>query len=574
GLAMTYNSSNELYSVNWGTGALDVAKSYRIEVWAAAFQTTAEKTALGFRPLLGWRDIQNSPSTANCDGTEAFCQVKYGRNIPVKARIQIGALCDPPGLRPCNSATLEETVGGDVAISTDGGSTFSGVHQPGQPPGSQGQRTITVQQCLAGDLNPRATHLMTVGSCITVSAIPVLTTDLTNPATVEVCDLAGDIISSGLSEEQEQRLTMHRLDGGVLRALPHVAGCAIVTGSTSPTFRSVLKEFARGNLGGGIGKLASLVGPAPLNARRRRINLGGGGSPAYSDFGFALPCKMAPYAGNAQTGAVGALLPTEPAVLVTDLAGDPCPNTTVLFATADGTLAPTSDTTGPDGIAKAAWTLGPNVGAQSMTASGKGIAVVGNDGPRSIFDPFMAIQPFFNPANDPVPNPEQPVIVQTGVQSLTANGIIPFGSGGYSYKQVASSSASPANWQLTSFNEAANGFTVGTGVAPFASSGTPCNYTPGTAWAKNTDILVRKTFTLASAATVQVRVAVDRYAKQVYLNGVLLNPTTLSWNACAVPGAASNFILTGQGSAGSNLLTVRASARSQSAFLDLRVAVP
>ncbi len=525
---------------------------------------------------LGFADVHTvaNPSLLHTVNQDQFVGQQDGSNLPIPFRIEIGALCTPAGLRPCDSATLGLETGGTVNISTDGGTTLSGVTLP--PQSQAGNHTLTLQTCEEGDLNPRAVDLPTFGSCVTVSATPALTAALGNPAIVEVCDVAGDIISSGLTDAQEHRVTLHRLDGSVVRALPHVDGCAIVTGSTTPTFRSVLKEFARGNLGAAVGKLAAIVGPSPLNARRRRLDVGGGGATSeFSDFQFALPCKMAPHVGTGQTAGIITTLPVDPAFIVTDLAGTGCANATVHFATADGSVAPASATTAADGIARTdSWLLGPNVGAQVMTASGRGIAVVGNDGPRSIFDPFMAIQPAFNPASDPVPNPLQAVQLQTGTQTFGATGIIPFGSGGYSYKVVASNSTSPTGWQTPGFNEGTNGFTAG-GTAPFASTGSPCSYTPATAWAKKTDILVRKTFTLppGPAQTVEVRVAVDRYVIQAYLNGVLLNASSLSWNACAFPGAASNFILTGQGNAGANLLTIRASARSTSAFLDMRVAV-
>ncbi len=555
----------EHYDASWGVPNSDADVYYRFRVKVGTI-------------TLGYADIHTvaNPNLLHTVDDTRFIGQQDGSNLPVRFRIEVGALCNPPGLRPCNSGTIQETVGGDVTISTDG-STQSGVHQPGQPQGSQGQHTLTVQPCTNGDLNPRVIDLPTFGSCITVSATPALTSDLANPAIVEVCDLAGDITSSGVSEEQEARITLHRLNGSVVTALPHIEGCAIVHGDAQPSFRGALKEFARGNLGSAVGKLASLLGPTPLNARRRRLNLGAGSATkGYSDFQFALPCKMAPHSGNAQTAGVTTTLPTDPAVIVTDLDGDPCNSATVQFAATDGSLTPASVTTAADGIARVdSWTLGPNVGVQTMTASGRGIAVAGNDGPRSILDPFMAIQDPFNPVPDPLPPPgQEAVTLQTGTQPLTANGIIPFGSGGYSYKQVASNSTAPTGWQTPGFNEGANGFTTG-GTAPFRSTGTPCNYAAGgTAWARNTDILVRKSFTLASAGTVQVRVAVDRYAKQVYLNGVLLNASSLSWNGCAVPGAASDFVLTGAGNAGTNLVTIRASARSQSAFLDVRVAKP
>jgi hypothetical protein len=278
-------------------------------------------------------------------------------------------------------------------------------------------------------------------------------------------------------------------------------------------------------------------------------------------------------AGNGQSGAIGASLATGPAVLVTDLGGTPVANATVHFATGDGSVAPPSATTGISGIASTAWTLGLTVGGQAMTASGRGIAGGNLDGPRSIFDPFMAIQPQFNPASDPVPDPPQSVLLQTGTRGFTASGYLPFGSSGYSYKVIASNDTDPTGWQLSGFNETANGFSTGA-TAPFASTGSPCLYSHPTSWPKKTDILIRKTFTLGSAQAVTLSVAVDKDIVEIYLNGVAMSGGPLSHASCAVPGAADNSVFTGTGVAGTNLIAIRASARSTSAFLDLKVTAP
>ena len=520
---------------------------------------------------LGFADVHtvSNPSLLKTVNKDQFVGQQDGSSLPIPFRIEIGALCNPPGTRPCDSSTQQLGTGGAVTISTDGGTTTSGVNIPGQSSQS-GQHTFTVQTC--DDMNPRAIDLPTFGSCISVRPTPVLTAPLDTPADVSVCDVAPDIIAAGVSEDQEHLITMHRLDGSVVRALPHTPGCPIILGEVAPTLRSVVRELARGNLGGAAGKLAAMMGPTPLNARVRRLDVGGRSqTTAFSDFQFALPAKMSIYAGNAQIAGIGTTLPVDPAVQVTDLNGDPVANATVHFAAAQGSVGAASAVSGADGVAHTSWTLGTLVGGESMTASGRGIAGSNADGPRSSFDPFMVLQTQFNPDGDPIPSGFATVLLQTGIQTITANAIVPFGSSGYIYKVVASNVASPTGWQLPAFP--GTGFAAGT--APFAAPAGACTYVPATAWTIKTDILVRKTFTLGSAQPVQVRVAVDNNIIEVYLNGVAMTGGPLLHDGCAVPNAADNSIFTGTGVAGTNVVAIRAKDKSPTgSFLDVRIAVP
>ena len=530
---------------------------------------------------LGFADVHTvpSPSQLKAVNQDQFIGQQDGSSLPIRFRIEIGALCDPPGRRPCDSSTLDFASGGTVNISTDGGHTTSGVTVPG---GNAGQHTLTVQQCKDGDLNPRATDLPTFGSCITAKLTPALGVGQTldNSAIVQVCDLAGSASTAGLfSEAQEHRVTLHRLDGTAVRALPHVAGCAVFSSEVAPTMGSVLAEIGHGHLKAAGGKLLAMLGPTPLNARRRRLDLGGGGSTfEFSDFQFALPAKMEITAGNPQTAPYSSTLPVNPTVKVTDLGGDPVARATVHFTPAAGSVGAASVTTGASGLASTSWTLGVPLGIQQMTASGRGIAGGNFDGPRCSFDPFQSIQLSPHPAefgqgactpNGPV---ETAVLLQEGTRVFGANSILPFSASGYSYKVVSSGTASPTGWQLSSFNEAVNGFVAG--AAAFGASGS-CTYAPATPWTIRSDILVRRTFTLASAQSVQVRVAMDNDIVAIYLNGVAMSGGPTSHTGCAAANAADNSFFTGTGVAGTNLLTIRAHDQGGSgSFLDVRVAVP
>jgi adhesin/invasin len=81
------------------------------------------------------------------------------------------------------------------------------------------------------------------------------------------------------------------------------------------------------------------------------------------------PAAIARVGGDAQTGAPGVALADSLAVRVTDAHGNPVPGATVAFsAGGGGSVSPATRTTGTDGIARAAWTLGTSLGA-AQTAS-------------------------------------------------------------------------------------------------------------------------------------------------------------------------------------------------------------
>lgn len=81
------------------------------------------------------------------------------------------------------------------------------------------------------------------------------------------------------------------------------------------------------------------------------------------------PAAIGVVSGNAQTGFVGQQLAQPITVRVDDGSGDPTGGVSVSFNATDGTVSPTAATTGSDGLASTAWTLGPNAGPQQAIAS-------------------------------------------------------------------------------------------------------------------------------------------------------------------------------------------------------------
>lgn len=100
--------------------------------------------------------------------------------------------------------------------------------------------------------------------------------------------------------------------------------------------------------------------------------------PSCSAGGFcvasAAPAQLKLSAGDAQTGAAGTPLASPLVVQVIDSNGNAVPGFAISWSSAlgGGTVA-ASGTTGPDGKASVIATLGPNVGANSFTASAAGL---------------------------------------------------------------------------------------------------------------------------------------------------------------------------------------------------------
>ena len=92
------------------------------------------------------------------------------------------------------------------------------------------------------------------------------------------------------------------------------------------------------------------------------------------------PATVTVYAGNGQSGAAGSRLSDPLCTNVNDAAGNRIIGAMVTYTvvTGGGSLAePTTPVTGQDGVAiSGLWTLGPNTGAQTVTASSPGATPV------------------------------------------------------------------------------------------------------------------------------------------------------------------------------------------------------
>lgn len=83
------------------------------------------------------------------------------------------------------------------------------------------------------------------------------------------------------------------------------------------------------------------------------------------------PASLETVSGEDQRSLAGTSLPEPVVVRVADAGGSPVAGTTVRFTPGEGhgTVDPAEALTGPDGLARTAWTLGPAVGGQTLQAA-------------------------------------------------------------------------------------------------------------------------------------------------------------------------------------------------------------
>lgn len=290
GLVMTYGSSAELYQVNWSTKALDVAKNYRVEVWGRALSGPAQRSAVDPRWLFGWRDIANSPSVAACKGTEEFCNVNYGQNIPIKVRIEQYVFC--PVSRDCAVQFVAAGTDANLQVKLDptSGAPNAQIFIPGQP-GTD--FAFAFEPCTAEEdaALSNAIDLPTFGPCL--KSVTDFTGSLNQPAIVSLCSQL-DPSGFGLAPEQLEQLAMHHFTDDLSRAqaLPEAWQCGT---PTSGVIASAGASSRFLHLASVVGeRLTSWVTPRPLMARAPMIDRGGGGatSTIESRFKLALPAKF------------------------------------------------------------------------------------------------------------------------------------------------------------------------------------------------------------------------------------------------------------------------------------------
>jgi hypothetical protein len=152
-----------------------------------------------------------------------------------------------------------------------------------------------------------------------------------------------------------------------------------------------------------------------------------------------------------------------------------------------------------------------------------------------------------------------------GAQELI---LLPYLSNGYRYRVVGVGAS--AGFERREFDD--TGFALGNAAFGAITSGCPLDATIATSWPANTDLLLRKWFTLpADMRAVKVAVAIDNDI-QVFLNGVELTHGLQRSEECAVRDrfvfpVPDGVLIPG----GENLLAVRARDRGLATYCDVEI---
>lgn len=451
------SAADQHYHVNWNTveSNLVVTSYYRIRVLVGP-------TELGFAdidPVSSGKDLKNVQ-------TGEYIGLVDGRTLPIKFRIESGALCAEDGTA-CAAETINLAEGGGIDLVIPGEDFHFDV-APGTQATSNGQVvtevTFNLEVCDGIDVD-----LPKVGQCLRVTALydaAGTALNLSLPILISMC-------SYQVAEGQEELITLHQQDGDLIRALPHAdPNCDVIGARTVEASNLATRGWHR------LRDLAAKVfTPQPLYARTRTavLHLGGGGettrlgadcstpaavakmalaecAPAsaqvtpfpsggrtISDFQFALPAKMDYVDPDdaSRSAPAGTSLPT--AVMVTDWNHAPVQGATVTFTAlaveGPGTVIGTA-VSNSDGIAQVSWPIaeGPN----TLVASGRGIAAQ-NNYPGGTVKPFMP--DIFSGA------PQTPVIVLTGEIPFQATG----GGADLIIESLTHSPASPTDADLIEF---------------------------------------------------------------------------------------------------------------------------
>lgn len=351
--------------------------------------------------------------------------------------------------------------------------------------------------------------------------------------------------------------------------------------------------YALGGVGGSPEEFSPFGAVDPgLTAR----GAGGvGGSPEE----FAPPPQFGPMAGPAATppvplgtisGTVGSTTSGVPVVEVLTMGlGTPIPGVTVTFSVQPADSIPGfGEAPGNAALCGESSTVEVVTGVDGRAALPclNFGTIPGYSNVKAEFDPSSLNFPgadlvFVGKQGDTAPTPGYSVNFL-----VEATGLVPWQASGYRYLLTSLGGESETPFYQATFNASS----WLTGAAPFGGGPFPydgCtlyNTTapPVTPWPLNSDVLVRKTFVLAEAAWVQVRIAIDNDV-QVWLNetdytgllGATLNEDGLAVHeGCAErPASGAAFTFTTQAQAGANLLAIRARDRGAIGYFDVMVEI-
>lgn len=188
----------------------------------------------------------------------------------------------------------------------------------------------------------------------------------------------GPVASSGAPFDPQPVLQLQDASGNPL-ARPGVAVTAQISSGAGDLRGTTIQTSDPS----GAVSFTDLAIVGPPGARTLIFAASGYASAATSpvSLGVGAPAAVAAAAGDGQSAPAGARLPVAPAVVVRDAGGTPVPGVGVTFAVASGggRVEGGSTTTGADGVAAAgSWTLGGDLGTNTLTATVAADGVSGN----------------------------------------------------------------------------------------------------------------------------------------------------------------------------------------------------
>ena len=353
----------EQYHVNWDTGPLQLSPGTSVRIIVR----------VGTSHILGFADVDlvANASMKNLQ-TNADIQLVDGRTLPIRFRIEQGALTPDQTCTDCVEQTISTTTGSATVVTNTqlAGAFF--------PQGALPQDVTVIieatppapgQACIPVSLDQ-------FPGCYTFATDPGPTTFNTH-VTAGIC-----VDTDGLTPDQIKSLILYQLDlvtGGelttnVLTPLENAPAAFL------PCNALAAQRGTRGLLARARDALLRLLVPAPLNAAHLGV---GGLTGSFSKIGWGLPPTMSKVAGtDGESAPVGTAVASPPAVQLTNSHGKPVPGLPITFTVASGggsitvpggnvgTAGPVIVRTGSDGVAAlASWTLGSSPGAQTLTAS-------------------------------------------------------------------------------------------------------------------------------------------------------------------------------------------------------------
>jgi len=337
--------TNQLYVVNWNTDPSrePVGSSFRIAV-------IVHKAVLGFADV----DIVAAGMARNAN-TGGDVALVNGRVLPIKFRIEEGALCPSNSALDCTERVASPGTDNTIVSNNQQAGTFIPAGALSQPV------TVTVVQNPSRRCIPAPFAPPEFEDCYDFFTDPG-PTQFNVPVIAAMCIDRESVPSTAVHQ-----LQLFQFDVGLpVRALQNIPATFLPCNSGSVGSRgSGARRF--------LARLWRALTPSSLFASHVGV---GGSTGSFSTFTWSFVPEIVTNSINPQLGAVGTPVLSAPTVLFRDTtaAHNPVAGVTVTFTVeGGGTIVRNSVVTGPDGLASVgSWTLGAVPGVNRVIATAMG----------------------------------------------------------------------------------------------------------------------------------------------------------------------------------------------------------